>query len=56
MTRKELRRYEVLVKANSGAVTVKEASEALGVSERQIKRLKRVVYSRGRGVALSIVP
>ncbi|MDR0570989.1 MAG: hypothetical protein LBG71_07215 [Clostridiales Family XIII bacterium] len=38
---KQLNRYEVLTRAANGLVTVKEAAEAPGISERQTKRLKK---------------
>ena len=40
-------RYEVLLKANAGILTVKEAAEALGISERQVQRLKKEVKESG---------
>jgi len=47
MTRKQLNRYEVINQANAGTITVREAAEALGLSERQIKRLKKKVGEEG---------
>ena len=47
MTKKQLNRYEVINNANAGIITVSEASEALGLSERQIKRLKKNVREGG---------
>jgi transposase len=47
MTEKGTRRYEVLVKANAGILTVKEAAEELGISGRQVKRLKKEVKESG---------
>ena len=47
LTQKQAARYEILVKANAGILTVKEAAEELGVSEGQIKRLKKEVRERG---------
>jgi transposase len=47
MSRKQLNRFDVLSKANAGFVTVREASEALGLSERQVKRLKKKVRDEG---------
>ena len=44
-------RYEVLVKANVGLLTVKEAAEQLGISERQVQRLKKEV-KESRAAAL----
>ena len=47
MSQEELKRFEILSKANAGFVTVKEASDALGISERQVKRLKKKVRENG---------
>jgi transposase len=47
VTRKQMIRYDVLKKANGGVMTVKEAAAALGLSERQIKRLKKKVEENG---------
>ena len=47
MSRKQLNRFDVLSKANDGFITVHEASEALGLSERQVKRLKKKVREGG---------
>jgi transposase len=47
MSRKQLNKLDILSKANDGFVTVKEASEALGLSERQVKRLKKKVRKEG---------
>ena len=47
MSRKQLNRFDVLSKANAGFITVREASEALGLSERQVKRLKKKVREDG---------
>ena len=47
MSRKEMNRYEIITKANLGIVTVQESAEALGITERQIKRLKRKVREEG---------
>jgi transposase len=43
----QLNRFDVLSKANGGFITVREASEALGISERQVKRLKKKVRDEG---------
>lgn len=51
MSQKQLQRYQVVSMAVEGRCTVVEAARALGVSPRQIKRLKRAVRDRGaRGV------
>jgi len=47
MSRKQLNRFDILNKASDGFITVKEAAEALGLSERQIKRLKKKVRDGG---------
>jgi len=47
MSRNQFNRYDVLSKANAGAITVREASEAMGLSERQVKRLKKKVRDGG---------
>jgi transposase len=47
MSTKQLNRYEVITKAIDGILTVKEAAGALGLSERQIKRLKSKVTKGG---------
>jgi predicted DNA-binding protein (UPF0251 family) len=47
MSQKQLNRYDIISKANAGFITVKEASIALGISERQVKRLKKEVRERG---------
>jgi hypothetical protein len=49
MSRKQMTRYEMLQKAICGVTTVKEAAEALGMSERQAKRLKKGVEEKGAG-------
>lgn len=47
MSQKQLQRYQVVSMAVEGRCTVVEAARALGVSPRQIKRLKRAVRERG---------
>ena len=47
LTREEHVRLDVLNKANEGFITVKEAAEKLGISERQIQRLKKEVRDNG---------
>jgi predicted DNA-binding transcriptional regulator YafY len=51
MTRKQLNAYEVIVRARNGTLTVAEAAEVLGVSERHIKRLKKKVKEEGAALA-----
>ena len=40
-------RLDIINKANDGYITVREASERLGLSERQVQRLKREVKENG---------
>ena len=47
MSRKQVNRFDVLSKANAGFITVREAAEVLGISERQVKRLKKKVRDCG---------
>jgi len=47
LTREEHVRLDILNKANAGFITVKEAAEKLGISERQIQRLKKEVRDNG---------
>ena len=47
MSKKQLVRFDILSKANAGFITVREAAEALGLSERQVKRLKKKVREDG---------
>jgi transposase len=47
MSKKQLTRFDILSKTNAGFITVREASEALGLSERQVKRLKKKVRNSG---------
>ena len=47
MSRKQVIRFDVLSKANDGFITVREAADALGISERQVKRLKKKVRECG---------
>ena len=41
MSREELLRYETIRRANNGLLTVAEATQVLGISERQAQRLKK---------------
>jgi len=52
MTKGQLRKYEVVNQANAGFLTVCEAAEALGLSERQIKRLKKTVREEGAAAVI----
>jgi len=47
LTKEEHMRLDVLNKANAGFITVKEAAENLGISERQVQRLKKEVRDNG---------
>jgi len=47
LTKEERVRLDVINKANAGFITVKEAAEKLGLSERQIQRLKKEVRDEG---------
>jgi transposase len=47
LTKEQHVRLDVINKANAGFVTVKEAAEKLGISERQIQRLKKEVSNNG---------
>jgi transposase len=47
MSQKQLNRYTVITKLIDGHITTKEASECLGLCERQILRLKKGVQNQG---------
>lgn len=47
LTDKELKKISVITQANQGLITVSEAALALGLSERQVKRLKKKVRELG---------
>ena len=47
LTDKELKKINVISQANQGLITVKEAALALGLSERQVQRLKKKVRELG---------
>jgi transposase len=47
LTKKQLDRLDIINKANAGFITVREAAEKLGISERQIQRLKKEVRENG---------
>lgn len=47
MSKKQLDRYDIISKTNAGYITVKEAAEALGLSQRQVQRLKKKVREMG---------
>lgn len=47
LKRKQLRRYEVILQTLNGSMTIQQAADALNLSARQIKRLKKEVASDG---------
>ena len=47
LTQKQLNRLDVINKAIAGFITVAEAAETLGLSERQVQRLKKKVREEG---------
>lgn len=47
LTQKQLVRFDIINKAISGFITVDEAAQALGLSRRQIQRLKKEVKEYG---------
>jgi transposase len=47
MSTKQLSRYDIISKAIAGYITVNEAAAALGVSTRQVKRIKKRVAASG---------
>ena len=49
----QLRRHTTIEKANAGYITVREAAEALGISERQVQRLKKGVREQGPAAIIS---
>ncbi|MDR0434095.1 MAG: ISNCY family transposase [Gracilibacteraceae bacterium] len=52
MSTKQLTRYDIITKAIAGYITVGEAAIALGLSNRQVKRLKKEVAIRGVAAVL----
>jgi len=47
LTREQHHRLDIVNKANAGFITVREAAEKLGLSERQIQRLKKETRENG---------
>ena len=47
LTREQHGRLDAINKANAGFITVRETAEKLGLSERQVQRLKREVLEKG---------
>lgn len=47
LTRKQLNKLDIINKANAGFLTVPEAASALGLSQRQVQRLKKKVRELG---------
>lgn len=52
LSREQHERLDMINKANAGYITVKEASEGLGISERQVQRLKKEVKENGPGALI----
>jgi len=49
LTMKEAERYKVISEVEGGYLRVKEAAEVLGISERQVYRIKARVGKEGAG-------
>ncbi|WP_040306322.1 helix-turn-helix domain-containing protein, partial [Caloramator australicus] len=47
MSQKQINRYVVIQKSLEGLLTVKEAAKVLGLSERQVIRLRKGVMQSG---------
>ena len=47
LTRQQLNKLDIINKANAGFISVPDAASALGLSERQIQRLKKKVRNAG---------
>jgi transposase len=47
MTQKQINRYHVIMKSLEGKMTVREVATAIGLSERQVKRLRNGVKKEG---------
>jgi len=47
LTQKQINKLDIINKAIAGIITVSEASVSLGISERQVKRLKKKVRIEG---------
>ena len=47
LNRKEARRIYVMEQVNGDKLTVRQAAEILGLSERQVKRLKKGMKEKG---------
>ena len=47
LTKEQHERLAVINKANAGFITVREAAEVTGLSERQVQRLKKEVREKG---------
>ncbi|GAW32900.1 helix-turn-helix domain-containing protein, partial [Carboxydocella sp. JDF658] len=47
MTQEQLNRYKVISSLIDGKLSISEAAMSLGLSERQIKRLKKGVMEQG---------
>lgn len=47
MTKREIKRVEVIIELERGVLMISEASQVLGLSERQVKRLKKAYREKG---------
>jgi len=52
MSIERVKRLEVLARIDAGALTVSEAARVLGMSRRQVQRLRRAVRQRGPGAVV----
>jgi transposase InsO family protein len=52
MTQKEIMKLKVINQTLDGTLTIKEAAAVLGLSERQVKRLKKGVLTQGPGFVI----
>ena len=52
LNQKQLRILDIINKANANFITVREAAEALGLSERQVQRLKKKVREEGAAAVI----
>jgi hypothetical protein len=56
MSQKQLNRFSVISKLIDGHVTIAEAPTRLGISERQVIRLKKGIISEGPSFLIHILP
>jgi transposase len=52
MSVRQVKRLDVLARIDAGALTVGEAAKVLGISRRQVQRLRRAVRERGSGAVV----